>query len=167
VGKWSIQVLVGLPSASARPTPPREDTRHLGCLPLCWVKHTRHMALQLPCPGRIARPARHLVRPDTWAALPMCWVRPDVALELACPLPRANVSCVRTQFSWILCQDLGLLDLGFLNIIIFLINIIIFIIVESINIKHIIICVLNIISSIVIQMIVFIPQIIVLLILIL
>jgi hypothetical protein len=49
------------------------------------------------------------------------------------------------------------LGLGFLNIIIFLINFIIFIIVESINIKHIIICVLNIISSIVIQMIIFIP----------
>jgi hypothetical protein len=106
VGKWSIQVLVGLPSASARPTPPREDTRHLGCLPLCWVKHTRHMALQLPCPGRIARPARHLVRPDTWAALPMCWVRPDVALRLACPEPRANGSFVGTQFSWVLCDPI-------------------------------------------------------------
>jgi hypothetical protein len=59
------------------------------------------------------------------------------------------------------------LGLGFPNIIIFLINFIIFIIVESINTKHIIICVLNIISSILIQMIIFIPQIIVLLILIL
>ena len=46
----------------------------------------------------------------------------------------------------------------FLNIIISLINIIIFIIVESINIKPIIICVLNIISSIVIKMIIFIPK---------
>jgi hypothetical protein len=159
VGKWSIQVLVGLPSALARPMPPRGDTWHLGCLPLCWVRHTRHVALQLPCPGRIARPTHHVVRPDTWAALPIRWVRPDMALELACPLSRANGSCVRIQFSWVLCQDMRLLDFGFLNIIISLINIIIFIIVESINIKHIIICILNIISSIVIQMIVFIPQI--------
>jgi hypothetical protein len=90
-----------------------------------------------------------------------------VALELACLAPRANGSCVRTQFSWVLYQDLGLLGLEFLNIIISFINIIIFIMVESINIKHIIICVLNIICSIVIKMIIFIPQIIVLLIVIL
>jgi len=87
------------------------------------------------------------------------------------PLSRSRVigswSCVRIQFSWVLCQDAGLLGLGFLNIIISLINIIIFIIVETINIKHIIIYVLNIISAIVIQMIIFISQIIVLLILIL
>jgi hypothetical protein len=37
----------------------------------------------------------------------------------------------------VLCQDLRLRGLGFLNIIIFLIYIIIFIIVESINIKHV------------------------------
>jgi hypothetical protein len=49
-----------------------------------------------------------------------------------------------------------LLGLRFLNIIISLINIIIFIIVESINIEHIIICVLNIISSIIIKIIIFI-----------
>jgi hypothetical protein len=72
------------------------------------------------------------------------------ALGLAYPVPKANGSCVRIQFSWVLYQDPGLLGLGFLNIIIFLKNIIIFIIVESSNIKHIIICVLNIINSIVI-----------------
>ena len=49
-----------------------------------------------------------------------------------------------------------LLGLRCLNIIISLINIIIFIIVESINIEHIIICVLNIISSIIIKIIIFI-----------
>ena len=65
------------------------------------------------------------------------------ALGLAYPVPKANGSCIKIQFSWVLYQDPELLGLGFLNIIIF-------IIVESSNIKHIIICVLNIINSIVI-----------------
>jgi len=101
-----------------------------------------------------------------WADLSLRLVRPAIARGLACPVPRANWSCIRTQFLCVLCQDPGLLGFGFLNIIISLINIVIFIMVESINIKHIIICVLHIISSIVIKMIIFIPQIIVLLILI-
>jgi hypothetical protein len=82
--------------------------------------------------------------------------------------PKAQESYIKTQFSWVLQQDpvlLGLhqdsrlLSFRFLNINIFLINIF-FIIVESINIKHIIICVLNIISSIIIKLIIFIPKII-------
>jgi len=129
-----------------------------------------HMALGLASLTMgVAKPAPP--RRGSWRLgyLPLRWVRPGchVALELACPVPRANGSCVRTQFSWVLYQDLGLLGFEFLNIIISFINIIIFIMVESINIKYIIICVLNIICSIVIKMIIFIPQIIVLLILIL
>jgi hypothetical protein len=102
-----------------------------------------HLKFGLPCLCARSDPCAHVV------------------LELACPMPKVNESCIKTQFSWVLCQDLKLLGLRFLNIIIFLINIIIFIIVESINIKHIIICFLNIISSIIIKIIIFIPQIIV------
>jgi hypothetical protein len=104
-----------------------------------------------------AQPDSHAKWRDL-AALLVRWVRPNMALRLAYVVPRANGSCVRTQFSWVLCRDPGLLGFRFLNIIISLINIIIFIIVESINIKPIIICVLNIISSIVIKMIIFIPK---------
>ena len=73
---------------------------------------------------------------------------------------------VRTQFYWVLHQDPRFLGLMFLNIIICIlniiifiiknsiicvINIIIFIIIESINIKNIIICVINIIIFIIIN----------------
>ena len=45
------------------------------------------------------------------------------------------------------------MGLKFINIIIFILNIIIFIIIESINIKNIIICVINIIIFIIINII--------------
>jgi hypothetical protein len=57
--------------------------------------------------------------------------------------PRVG-SYVMTQFSWVRCQDLRFLGLRFLNIIVCIINIIIFIIIKSIDIKNIIICLINI-----------------------
>ena len=65
--------------------------------------------------------------------------------------PKAKGSCVSTQFSWVLLQDPRFLGLKFLNIIICAINIIIYIIIESINMKHSIICVINIIICFIIN----------------
>jgi len=62
-------------------------------------------------------------------------------------------SCFRTQFSWILGQDSRFLDHKFLNIIICVINIVIFIVIKSINIKIIINCIINIIFFIIINII--------------
>jgi hypothetical protein len=62
-----------------------------------------------------------------------------------------NGSCDRNRFSRVRRQDPGFLGLKFLNIIICIINIIIFIIIKSINIKNIIICVINIIIFILIK----------------
>jgi len=60
-------------------------------------------------------------------------------------------SGIKTQLSWVLCQDPRFLGLKFLNIIICVINDIIFLIIQGIHIKNIIICVLNIIIFIIIQ----------------
>ena len=43
--------------------------------------HVGHFVLRLPCPGSLARPARHVARPDAWVTLPMRWVKPDVTLR--------------------------------------------------------------------------------------
>jgi hypothetical protein len=60
-------------------------------------------------------------------------------------------SSVKTQLSWVLCQDPRFLGLEFLNIIICVINDIIFLIIQGIHIKNIIICVLNIMIFIIIN----------------
>jgi len=65
--------------------------------------------------------------------------------------PRSLGSFVRTQSSWVLCQDPRFLGLGFSNIIICLINIIIFFIIQSIHLKNKIIYVINIIIFIISQ----------------
>ena len=62
-------------------------------------------------------------------------------------------SSVKTQLSWVLCQDPRFLGLEFLNIIICVINDIIFLIIQGIHIKNIIICVLNIMIFIIINII--------------
>jgi len=76
-------------------------------------------------------------------------------------------SYLRTQFSWVQRQDPKFLGFRFLNIIICVINIVIFIIIKSINIKkyfffiiinninikNIIICIVNIIICIMINII--------------
>jgi hypothetical protein len=67
--------------------------------------------------------------------------------------PKGDESCIRIQGSWVLRQDPRFLGLRFLNIIIYVINIIIFIIIKSINIKIIIICIINIIIFIIINII--------------
>jgi hypothetical protein len=67
--------------------------------------------------------------------------------------PNSLASCLRTQSKWILLQDPRFLGLKFLNIIICVINIVIFIIIKSINIKIIIICIIKIIIFIIINII--------------
>jgi hypothetical protein len=64
---------------------------------------------------------------------------------------RSLKSCVSTQSSRVICQDSMFLGFGFLNIIIYIINIIIFVIIKSIRIKNIIIYVINIIIFIIIK----------------
>jgi hypothetical protein len=49
-----------------------------------------------------------------------------------------NSVCVRTHFAWVLHRDPILLSIGFINIIICVINIIIFLIIQSIHLKNII-----------------------------
>ena len=96
--------------------------------------------------GARARPAR-------LAADPGKRVRPE---RLGSAEPRVG-SCVKTQFSWVRCQDPRFLSLRFLNIIICIIiiiiiksidikNIIICLIIKSIDIKNITICLINIIN---------------------
>ena len=70
----------------------------------------------------------------------------DPILLFSASRHKANRSCVRTQFSQVFLQDPRFLGHRFLNIIIF-------IIIQSINIKHIIICVVNIIIFIIIKII--------------
>ena len=60
-------------------------------------------------------------------------------------------SCIGTQSSWILCQDPRFLGLGFIDIIICIINIIIFLILQSIHLKNKILSVIKIIIFIIIQ----------------
>jgi len=95
------------------------------------------------------------------------WARQDPMFLAPASEPKANESCVSTQFSWVRHQDPKFLDHRFLNIIIYIIiksinikniiicviNIIIFIIIKSINIKNSIICVINIIMFIIINII--------------
>ena len=103
--KLSLQVLVGLPWASARSAPPRDDTWQLGWPALALGRPERHVALGL---GALAlggsQPALPYGTPSVWAAcpctgldrapcvetwslscLPLRWVRPErhVALGLA------------------------------------------------------------------------------------
>jgi hypothetical protein len=63
--------------------------------------------------------------------------------------PASGLNCLRsgikTQFYWVFLQDPRFLGLSFLNIIICILNIIIFIIIKSINMKNSIICLINII----------------------
>jgi len=79
-------------------------------------------------------------------------VSPDLILLVLCQDPISWVfhqdpillGCVRTQSSWVQHQDSRFLGLRFLNIIIY-------IIIKSINIKNNIICVINIIIIIIIN----------------
>jgi len=64
--------------------------------------------------------------------------------------PNALGSGIETQFSWIQRQDPRFLNLKFLNIIICIISIIIYIIIKMIKIKNNIIYVINIIIFIII-----------------
>jgi len=73
--------------------------------PGAWAAALALGQTRAPCGGgasllrRTARPARHMARLYTRVALPMGRVTPDKVLGLACPVPKANRSCVRTQFS--------------------------------------------------------------------
>jgi hypothetical protein len=67
--------------------------------------------------------------------------------------PNFLESRVKTQFFWVKRQDPMFLGFRFLNITICVINIIIFIIIKSINIKIIIICIINIFIFIIINII--------------
>jgi hypothetical protein len=174
--KWLVPVLVGLqalrcehlalrlasPGCWARPA------RHMGTpyarasLPVCWVNanpsKTQGSWVQRQDPVLLGpRQDPRLMGPASRPVL----LGPVSGLSTlgSCNRTSALWSGVGIQGWCVLHQDPRLLGLGFLNIIIFLINIIIFIIVESINIKHIIISILNIISSIIIKIIIFIPQI--------
>ena len=71
----------------------------------------------------------------------------------SCRGPNSHESCVKTQFCWVRHEDPMFQGLKFLNIIICIINIVIFIIIKTINIKNSIICVTNIIIFIIINII--------------
>jgi len=85
--KWPAQVLVGLQA--------------LGC---------GHLVLGLTCPRREPGPRPHMRTPNAWEhltlELPCMCAGSDphshVALGLACPMPKANGSRVRTQGYWVL-----------------------------------------------------------------
>ena len=100
-------------SESAGPSPDLQ-THAQGCIPGRWVQ-TQASGFEDPLPG-VCRPER-------------------LGFEDPCV-----GSCIKTQFSWVRCQDPSFLGLRFLNIIICIINIIILIIIKSIDIKNIIIC---------------------------
>jgi hypothetical protein len=139
-GKWSVRVWVGLqtPGASCQALCARVRLGCLAATPGC-----KHLALGLPSPwscdcqalGDRVRPARLAADPGKRVPPPgVC--RPE---GLRSAEPHVGF-CVRIQFSWVRCQDPRFLGLRFLNILNCIINIIIFIIIKSIDIKNIIIC---------------------------
>jgi hypothetical protein len=82
------------------------------------------------------------------------WILPPHSILLGpTSWPITIESCLQTQSKWVLLQDPRFLGFRFLNIIICVINIVIFIIIKSINIKIIIICIINIIIFIIINII--------------
>ena len=149
--KWSLRVLAGLPWASARLTPPREDTWRLGSptLALGQARAPRGTGAGLPCPGREPGPFPHVGTPGTWAALPRAHSRTCAQ----CGQTWTRINALNYNKN-ILFESLKIIFFilmiwTIIEIVIFIIQIIVF---------------LKLIPSIIIKMIIFMAQIIIIII---
>jgi hypothetical protein len=127
----SIIIVVNLGQTSlSRPKKPTAGTPH----PSCCVKTQFSWVWRQDL--RLLGPASRLNFLGTCIKTQLSWVRFQYS-RLMGPAsgPNSNGSCVRTQFSWVRRQVPTLIGLRFLNIIICVINIVIFIIIKNINIK--------------------------------
>ena len=118
--KWSAPVLVELQTPGVGAGKPWVPARRVGL----HAPGYRHMALGL----------LWALRPD-----PHAWLQTQANGSSG----RLSLwSCIRTHCCWVLRRDPILLGIGFINIIICVINIIIFLMIQSIHLKNIIIFVL-------------------------
>jgi len=94
--KWPLQVLVGLPSASTRSAPPRDNTWCLGWLALALGRPERHVVLGLSALALGgSQPTPPHRRHSVWAACPY------IGLDRAPRGETWRLSCLPLRWGWL------------------------------------------------------------------